>query len=161
MGLPRTVGDKVMLGSQVESLDDEALNVGAVAHGIFANLMTLHKERSVRALRANGQVVGFMGDGINDAPAIGRKGKNALATSTRSTLPKLELAVMRMYFSMLQNVVRPCTTPSSSSRLLSSRMMSAASLAMPTALSTLMPKSAARRGPHPSCPLCAAVLQRP
>jgi hypothetical protein len=57
----------------------------------------------------------------------------------------LELAVMRMYFSMLLNVRRPWMTPSSSTiRFFSSRMMSAASLAMSTALSTLMPMSAAR-----------------
>jgi Mg2+-importing ATPase len=37
---------------------------------VFAKLTPLHKERIVRALRANGHVVGFMGDGINDAPAL-------------------------------------------------------------------------------------------
>ena len=39
-------------------------------HHVFAKLTPLHKERIVRALRANGHVVGFMGDGINDAPAL-------------------------------------------------------------------------------------------
>ncbi|MNT25022.1 hypothetical protein D3C72_1605260 [compost metagenome] len=77
--------------------------------------------------------------------SIGRNGRNAEATSTENTLPKLELAVMRMYFSMLLKVRRPWMTPSSSTiRFFSSRMMSAASLAMSTALSTLMPISAAR-----------------
>jgi Mg2+-importing ATPase len=37
---------------------------------MFAKLTPLHKERIVRALRAGGHVVGFMGDGINDAPAL-------------------------------------------------------------------------------------------
>ena len=37
---------------------------------MFAKLTPLHKERIVRALRAQGHVVGFMGDGINDAPAL-------------------------------------------------------------------------------------------
>ena len=77
--------------------------------------------------------------------SMGKNGKNALAISTENTLPKLELAVMRMYFSMLLKVLRPSTTPSSSTiRLFSSRMMSAASLAMSTPPSTLMPMSAAR-----------------
>ena len=60
----------VLLGAQVEALDDEALKAAALAHGVFARLTPLHKERIVRALRASGHVVGFMGDGINDAPAL-------------------------------------------------------------------------------------------
>ena len=37
---------------------------------VFAKLTPIHKERIVRALRNNGHIVGFMGDGINDAPAL-------------------------------------------------------------------------------------------
>ena len=62
--------DQVLLGAQVETLSDDALKAAAVAHNIFAKLTPLHKERIVRALRAGGHVVGFMGDGINDAPAL-------------------------------------------------------------------------------------------
>jgi P-type Mg2+ transporter len=68
VGLPTTEG--VLLGTQVEALDDEALKAAALAHHVFAKLTPLHKERIVRALRASGHVVGFMGDGINDAPAL-------------------------------------------------------------------------------------------
>ena len=67
------VSDKVMLGSQVDALSDDALQQEAQAHHIFAKLTPFHKERIVRALRgtgANAHVVGFMGDGINDAPAL-------------------------------------------------------------------------------------------
>ena len=61
-------------------------------------------------------------------------------------LPKLLLAPMRMYLRMLAKTLRPSMTPcSSTSRLFSSRIMSADSLAMSTAVSTLMPTSAARR----------------
>ena len=67
VGLP---ADKVLLGSDVETLDDKALQAAAQAHHLFAKLTPLHKERIVRALRASGHVVGFMGDGINDAPAL-------------------------------------------------------------------------------------------
>jgi len=67
VGLPV---DAMLLGPQVEALDDEALKAAAETHGVFARLTPLHKERIVRALRANGHVVGFMGDGINDAPAL-------------------------------------------------------------------------------------------
>ena len=67
VGLP---ADEVLLGSQVEALSDEALKAAAQSHRLFAKLTPLHKERIVRALRASGHVVGFMGDGINDAPAL-------------------------------------------------------------------------------------------
>jgi len=70
VGLPLPAGEAVMLGSQVEALSDEALKAAAEAHSVFAKLTPLHKERIVRALRANGHVVGFIGDGINDAPAL-------------------------------------------------------------------------------------------
>jgi Mg2+-importing ATPase len=62
--------DAVLLGPQVEALSDAALQAAAETHNVFAKLTPLHKERIVRALRAGGHVVGFMGDGINDAPAL-------------------------------------------------------------------------------------------
>ena len=67
VGLP---AEAVLLGAQVETLSDDALKAAAASHGVFAKLTPLHKERIVRALRASGHVVGFMGDGINDAPAL-------------------------------------------------------------------------------------------
>ncbi len=67
VGLPT---ETVLLGAQVEAMDEEALKAAAGAHNVFAKLTPLHKERIVRALRASGHVVGFMGDGINDAPAL-------------------------------------------------------------------------------------------
>jgi len=67
VGLP---ADDILLGAQVEALGDDALKAAAEAHHVFAKLTPLHKERIVRALRAGGHVVGFMGDGINDAPAL-------------------------------------------------------------------------------------------
>jgi len=60
----------VVLGSEIEPLDDAALRLLVERHNLFAKLAPLHKERIVRALRANGHIVGFMGDGINDAPAL-------------------------------------------------------------------------------------------
>jgi Mg2+-importing ATPase len=60
----------VMLGTDVAALDDAALQAAAESHTVFARLTPLDKERIVRALRARGHVVGFMGDGINDAPAL-------------------------------------------------------------------------------------------
>ena len=60
----------VLLGAQIEGMTDAALVDAVSKHQVFAKLAPLHKERIVRALRAQGHVVGFMGDGINDAPAL-------------------------------------------------------------------------------------------
>ncbi|WP_248797643.1 magnesium-translocating P-type ATPase [Pseudomonas sp. MWU13-2105] len=67
VGLPST---PILLGAQVEAMDDAALQVAAEQHDVFSKLAPLHKERIVRALRAKGHIVGFIGDGINDAPAL-------------------------------------------------------------------------------------------
>ena len=67
VGLPV---DSVVLGAQIEDLDEPGLRQLVEKHNLFAKLTPLHKERIVRALRANGHVVGFLGDGINDAPAL-------------------------------------------------------------------------------------------
>ncbi len=57
-------------GSDVAAMDEGALRLAVETTTVFAKLSPLDKERVVRALRANGHVVGFMGDGINDAPAL-------------------------------------------------------------------------------------------
>jgi len=62
--------DEILLGGQVEIMDDAELAKAAGQYQVFARLTPHHKERIVHALRGNGHVVGFMGDGINDAPAL-------------------------------------------------------------------------------------------
>lgn len=62
--------DEVVLGSAVETLTEEALGVVAERATVFAKLTPDHKERIIRALRRRSHVVGFLGDGINDAPAL-------------------------------------------------------------------------------------------
>jgi Mg2+-importing ATPase len=60
----------IVLGAQIDRMDDKALAAAVETTTLFAKLSPLNKERIVRALRSNGHVVGFMGDGINDAPAL-------------------------------------------------------------------------------------------
>lgn len=60
----------VLLGPQLDSIDDAALGELAEHTTLFAKLTPGHKERLVRVLRERGHVVGFLGDGINDAPAL-------------------------------------------------------------------------------------------
>ena len=62
--------EKILLGNQVENLTDEQLAKEVETTDIFARLSPAHKKRVVQALQKKGHVVGFMGDGINDAPAL-------------------------------------------------------------------------------------------
>ncbi|MCX6707123.1 MAG: magnesium-translocating P-type ATPase, partial [Candidatus Woesearchaeota archaeon] len=60
----------VLLGNDVDSLSDEALKARVNDTTIFARFSPDQKNRAIRALKANGHVVGYLGDGINDAPSI-------------------------------------------------------------------------------------------
>ncbi len=62
--------DPMLLGGDVEKMTDAELAEAAEKATLFARLSPAHKERVIRSLRGNGHVVGFMGDGINDAPAL-------------------------------------------------------------------------------------------
>lgn len=59
-----------ILGKDIEKLDDAALGIVVEERTIFAKLTPLQKSRVLQALQANGHTVGFLGDGINDAPAL-------------------------------------------------------------------------------------------
>ena len=61
---------QVLLGSAIEGLSDEQLQSMVEETTVFAKLAPAHKERIIRALQRKGHVVGFLGDGINDAPAL-------------------------------------------------------------------------------------------
>jgi Mg2+-importing ATPase len=62
--------EHLLLGSQVETMSETELAEAASATSVFARLAPAHKERIIRALQSKGHVLGFMGDGINDAPAL-------------------------------------------------------------------------------------------
>ncbi|WP_075643834.1 magnesium-translocating P-type ATPase [Paraburkholderia monticola] len=59
-----------LLGRDIEDMDDARLAQVVEHTTVFAKLTPLQKARVVRALQANGHTVGFLGDGINDAPAL-------------------------------------------------------------------------------------------
>ncbi|HYL30504.1 MAG TPA: magnesium-translocating P-type ATPase [Gemmatimonadales bacterium] len=67
VGLP---AEHVLLGAEVARLDDAALAEAVERTTIFARLSPAEKERIIRSLQARGHVVGFLGDGINDAQAL-------------------------------------------------------------------------------------------
>ncbi len=60
----------VLEGSEVDHLSDEALRARAGNVTIFSRFSPDQKNRVIRALRAGGHVVGYMGDGVNDAPSL-------------------------------------------------------------------------------------------
>ncbi|WP_442782043.1 magnesium-translocating P-type ATPase [Collimonas fungivorans] len=62
--------DGMLLGNDVEKMSDAELAMAVDTTTVFAKLSPTHKERIVRVLHDKGHVVGFMGDGINDAPAL-------------------------------------------------------------------------------------------
>ena len=62
--------EKILLGSQVENMTDAQLAEAVETTDVFARLSPAHKKRVVQALQKQKHVVGFMGDGINDAPAL-------------------------------------------------------------------------------------------
>jgi len=60
----------VLTGAELQSLGDEALWQRAPSTTLFAEIEPNQKERIITALRKTGHVVGYLGDGINDAPAL-------------------------------------------------------------------------------------------
>ena len=61
---------RIVLGSEVELMDEPALGRIAEKTKVFARISPAQKHRIIRALKAHGHVVGFLGDGINDAPSL-------------------------------------------------------------------------------------------
>ena len=63
------VGD-ILVGADVDGMTDEALASAMMRATLGARLTPMQKERIIRVLKVQGHVVGFLGDGINDAPAL-------------------------------------------------------------------------------------------
>lgn len=61
---------KILLGSDIENMDDDQLKQEVDTCNIFAKLNPEQKSRIVQALKDKKHVVGYMGDGINDAAAM-------------------------------------------------------------------------------------------
>lgn len=62
--------EKIILGSQIDKLSDAGVLRLLRKNNIFAKLSPIQKARIVRLLKEDGNVVGYMGDGINDSPSL-------------------------------------------------------------------------------------------
>jgi len=67
IGLP---ADRVLTGGEIDAMDDAALAYQAENGAIFARVSPEQKNRVILALKSRGHVVGYIGDGINDAPSL-------------------------------------------------------------------------------------------
>src|SRR5574344_1245552 len=63
-------GNNILLGKDMDKYSDAYLKKKIEKIDVFARLNPMQKERIIRLFRENGHVVGFMGDGVNDAPAL-------------------------------------------------------------------------------------------
>jgi Mg2+-importing ATPase len=99
----REVGIKIsrlLLGSQIEKMSDDEL-AGAVEHAnVFARVSPAHKQRIIKAYRARGHTVGFMGDGINDAPAL-RAADVGISVDTAVDIAKESATIILLEKSLL------------------------------------------------------------
>src|SRR5450830_741526 len=59
-----------LLGQDIEHMDEATLKLRVEERTVFAKLTPLQKSRVLKALQSNGHTVSFLGDGINDAPAL-------------------------------------------------------------------------------------------
>ncbi len=62
--------DKIVLGSKIDKISDTALARLLKKTNVYAKLSPIQKARIVRVLKEHGNIVGYMGDGINDAPSL-------------------------------------------------------------------------------------------
>jgi Mg2+-importing ATPase len=60
----------ILMGEEIANMDDAALRQRVESTDLFCRVNPMQKNRVILALKANGHVVGYLGDGINDAPAL-------------------------------------------------------------------------------------------
>lgn len=65
-------GNDILLGSDIDKMSDEELSKKIEDIDVFARMNPLQKERIVDLYKKNGHVVGYMGDGVNDAPSLNK-----------------------------------------------------------------------------------------
>jgi Mg2+-importing ATPase len=82
--------DKILLGNQIDGLNETQMVEAVKRASIFAKLSPTHKQKVIFALQEAGHIVGFLGDGINDIPAffasdVGISVHNAVSAAKESS----------------------------------------------------------------------------
>ena len=67
LGLPEAT---ILTGEQIQHMDDQALSAQVEGVNLFCRVTPVQKNRVILALKRRGRVVGYLGDGINDAPSL-------------------------------------------------------------------------------------------
>ncbi|MFD0895408.1 magnesium-translocating P-type ATPase [Luteolibacter ambystomatis] len=90
----------VLTGTEVEKMDDDELRRAVDQTTIFAKASPMQKARIVRAIKANGHTVGFMGDGVNDAVAL-READVGISVDTGTDVAKEAADIILLEKSLL------------------------------------------------------------
>jgi P-type Mg2+ transporter len=92
--------EHVLLGADIEAMDDEHLADVVKKTTLFARVSPSHKQRIIRALQAQDHTVGFMGDGINDAVAL-RAADVGISVDTAVDIAKASADIILLEKSLL------------------------------------------------------------
>jgi Mg2+-importing ATPase len=103
LGVPVT---GMLMGSQIAKLDDHALLLQVESANLFCRVSPIQKNRLILALQKRGHVVGFMADGVNDAPAL-HSADVSISVDTAVDVAKAsaDLIMLRHDLSMLETGV--------------------------------------------------------
>jgi Mg2+-importing ATPase len=91
---------KTLLGHQVEAMDDRELEAAVEETTLFAKLNPRQKARIIAALKRRGHTVGFLGDGINDAPAL-READAGISVDSAADIAKESADIILLEKSLL------------------------------------------------------------
>jgi len=96
--------DKIVLGDEIERITDSALAHVSETTNIFARVSPMQKNRILLALKTRGHVVGYLGDGINDAPSL-RTADVGISVSSGTDVAKdaAEIVLLERSLSVLHN----------------------------------------------------------
>lgn len=97
-------GARVVLGDEIDRMDEAALAHTAEQASIFARVSPIQKNRILLALKRRGHVVGFLGDGINDAPSL-RSADVGISVATATDVAKdaAEIVLMERSLDVLHS----------------------------------------------------------
>jgi Mg2+-importing ATPase len=92
--------ENMLTGHQIEEMAEEDLQKAVEKTTIFAKLSPLQKSRVIASLKKNGHTVGYLGDGINDAPAL-READIGISVNTAVDIAKESADIIMLEKSLL------------------------------------------------------------